>query len=289
MQFGPDRGGRLTSPAPPPPPRPPPAPVAELARADDPEATGADLGVADQGRPRISSQPSRSISNGFIRTSAAGNGQLALCWSIAFEIASRFFASAPLTVSSLRPCRRPTIDPNVPGPSPTSTWTPSTPRSSCSAGPSCAASRWSSAARGRGPWSPPPATRPASWPGSTRRCRRRSPGGGCRTRSTCTPDFDAYRAMSRRVMEVLREQRRDGRGGRARRGLPRPLRALLPEGDDAADRQRDPRAHRAQLLDRDLREQAAGEDRQRAGQARRAGPSRPRGGAGALRLRVARA
>ena len=47
------------------------------------------------GRPRISSQPSRSTSNGFIRTSAAGKGQLALCWSIAFEIASRFFASAP--------------------------------------------------------------------------------------------------------------------------------------------------------------------------------------------------
>src|SRR5665811_1794903 len=45
------------------------------------------------GRPRISSQPSLSTSNGFIRTSAAGNGQLRLCWSIAFEIASRFFAS----------------------------------------------------------------------------------------------------------------------------------------------------------------------------------------------------
>ena len=39
------------------------------------------------------SQPRRSTSNGFIRTSAAGNGQLALCWSIAWEIASRFFAS----------------------------------------------------------------------------------------------------------------------------------------------------------------------------------------------------
>jgi len=45
------------------------------------------------GRPRIVSHPSRSTSNGFIRTSAAGNGQLALCWSIALEIASRFFAS----------------------------------------------------------------------------------------------------------------------------------------------------------------------------------------------------
>ncbi len=44
------------------------------------------------------SQPSRSISNGFIRTSAAGKGQLALCWSIALEIASRFFASGEATV-----------------------------------------------------------------------------------------------------------------------------------------------------------------------------------------------
>ena len=47
------------------------------------------------GSPRISSQPSRSISKGFIRTSDAGHGQVALCWSIAFEIASRFFASEP--------------------------------------------------------------------------------------------------------------------------------------------------------------------------------------------------
>ena len=49
------------------------------------------------GRPRISSQPSRSTSNGFIRTSAAGKGQLRLCWSIALEIASRFFASGEAT------------------------------------------------------------------------------------------------------------------------------------------------------------------------------------------------
>ncbi len=52
------------------------------------------------GRPRISSQPSRSTSNGFIRTSAAGNGQLRLCWSIALEIASRFFASGDATRGS---------------------------------------------------------------------------------------------------------------------------------------------------------------------------------------------
>ena len=37
-------------------------------------------------------------------------------------------------------------------------------------------------------------------------------------------------------------QRRDGRGGRARRGLPGPDRDLLAEGDDAADRGGDPRA-----------------------------------------------
>ena len=48
------------------------------------------------GKPRISSQPRRSASNGFIRTSDAGNGQFALCWSIAREIASRFFDSAEL-------------------------------------------------------------------------------------------------------------------------------------------------------------------------------------------------
>ena len=49
------------------------------------------------GRPRMCSQPSRSTSNGFIRTSAAGNGQFELCWSIALEIASRFFASGEAT------------------------------------------------------------------------------------------------------------------------------------------------------------------------------------------------
>ena len=49
------------------------------------------------GSPRIVSQPNRSTSKGFIRTSAAGNGQLRLCWSIACEIASRFFASGEAT------------------------------------------------------------------------------------------------------------------------------------------------------------------------------------------------
>ena len=45
------------------------------------------------------SQPRRSTSNGFMRTSDAGNGQFALCWSIALEIASRFLASAEDTGS----------------------------------------------------------------------------------------------------------------------------------------------------------------------------------------------
>ena len=40
-------------------------------------------------------------------------------------------------------------------------------------------------------------------------------------------------------------QRRDGRGRRARRGLRRPDRPLLAEGDDAADRLRDPRGDAA--------------------------------------------
>src|SRR2546423_3981990 len=64
-------------------------------------------GSGTTGSPRICSQPSRSSSNGFIRTSAAGNGQLALCWSIAFEIASRFLASAPTTAAILRTSRLP--------------------------------------------------------------------------------------------------------------------------------------------------------------------------------------
>ena len=53
------------------------------------------------GSPRISSQPRRSTSKGFMRTSAAGKGQLELCWSIALLIASRFLASAPLTGANI--------------------------------------------------------------------------------------------------------------------------------------------------------------------------------------------
>ena len=57
-------------------------------------------GSGTTGSPRISSHPRRSASNGFMRTSAAGKGQFVLCWSIALEIASRFFGSAPLTAEN---------------------------------------------------------------------------------------------------------------------------------------------------------------------------------------------
>ena len=50
------------------------------------------------------------------------------------------------------------------------------------------------------------------------------------------PDFTAYREASRRGDGDPAPQRRDGRGGRPRRGLHRPDRDLLAEGDDAADR-----------------------------------------------------
>src|SRR5207302_4641976 len=52
------------------------------------------------GRPRIESQPKRSTSNGFIATATAGNSQLRLWASIAFEIASRFLASEDATASA---------------------------------------------------------------------------------------------------------------------------------------------------------------------------------------------
>ena len=71
--------------------------VLEVARADDAEAAGADLAVGNDRQAADVSQPRRSTSNGFIRTSAAGKGQLELCWSIALEIASRFFASGEAT------------------------------------------------------------------------------------------------------------------------------------------------------------------------------------------------
>ena len=51
---------------------------------------------ARTGTPRISSQPSRSTSNGFISTASVGYSQARSCWSIAFEIASRFLASGEL-------------------------------------------------------------------------------------------------------------------------------------------------------------------------------------------------
>ena len=82
-------------------------------------------------------------------------------------------------------------------------------------------------------------------------------------------------------------QRRDGRGRRPRRGLSRPDRPVCAEGDDAPDRRRDPRGDRVDLLDRHLREPAARQDHQRAGQARRAGRPLPSRGARALRGRPA--
>ena len=63
-------------------------------------------GSATIGRPRISSQPRRSHSKGFMRTSLAGNGQFELCWSIAREIASRFFASEFATAAQHTALRR---------------------------------------------------------------------------------------------------------------------------------------------------------------------------------------
>ena len=102
----------------------------------------------------------------------------------------------------------------------TSTWTPSTSASSCSAGPSCAASRWWWRAAARARWSPRRATRRAASASSP----PRPPSGRAapaRTPIFIPPDFEAYRARSREVMDVLRVARRAGRGRGARRGLPR--------------------------------------------------------------------
>ena len=55
------------------------------------------------GRPRIESQPRRSTSKGFISTATAGHSQEPLCWSIAFEMASRFFASGELIATRAAP------------------------------------------------------------------------------------------------------------------------------------------------------------------------------------------
>ena len=58
------------------------------------------------------------------------------------------------------------------------------------------------------------------------------------------PDFEAYRAMSKRVMDRVRAQVEHGRGRRARRGLPRPLRHPLPARGDAPPGLRDQGRHR---------------------------------------------
>ena len=46
--------------------------------------------------------------------------------------------------------------------------------------------------------------RRASWPGSTRRCRRRLRGAGCPNAVYLQPDFTAYREASKQVMGILR-------------------------------------------------------------------------------------
>src|SRR5690606_36670383 len=65
----------------------------------------------------------------------------------------------------------------------TSTWTPSSSRSSCCAGPGCGAGRSSSAAPATGASSPPPATRPAPT-ACTRPCPPPGPAGSARTPSS---------------------------------------------------------------------------------------------------------
>ena len=103
-----------------------------------------------------------------------------------------------------------------------------------------------------------------------------------------TPDFPAYREASAQVMEVLRrnvetvevvgldEAYLDLTGIFSPKATMRRIAAEIRERD------------RADLLDRDLREPDAGQDHQRAGQAGRPGRALARGGAGALRRRVAR-
>ena len=86
----------------------------------------------------------------------------------------------------------------------------------------------------------------------------------------------------------IMRQRRDGRGGRPRRGLRRPHRPLLAEGDGAADRRRDPRGDRPQLLDRDLGEQVLAKITSELGKPAGLVVLTRERGAGALRGRVPR-
>ena len=88
-----------------------------------------------------------------------------------------------------RPGRRSTGGPRRRRRSCTSTWTPSSCRSSCSTGPSCAASRWWSAATATGAWWPPRPTRPGPT-ACTRPCRRRRPAG-CAPRRCSSPGATA--------------------------------------------------------------------------------------------------
>ena len=70
----------------------------------------------------------------------------------------------------------------------TSTWTRSSRRSRCAAGPSCAAGRSWSAGPGRAAWSARPATRRGRTACAVP-CRARRPGGCARTRSSCRPTW----------------------------------------------------------------------------------------------------
>ena len=166
--------------------------------------------------------------------------------------------------------------------------------SSCAAGPSCAAGRWSSAAPAAAAWSPRRRTRPAAT-ASTRPCRRRT------ARRLCPHG----RVPARRPRRLRRGQR--GRCTRsstaftplveplvARRGLPRRHRRLRLLGDGADDRRgRSAGARRDELqltlLGRRGAQQVPGQAGLGGGQADR--PSPPGCGrvAGVVEVRAGRA
>ena len=163
----------------------------------------------------------------------------------------------------------------------TSTWTPSSPRSRCAAGPSCAAGRWWSAASGRAAWSARPATRPARYgvrsAMPTGRARALCPAGGlpaARLRRATRRPRDAVMRIFRDVTPLveplsLDEAFLDVAGARRLLGAP------------GRDRPADPRPGRrragADLLGRGGADQVRGQARLHPGQAGRAarGAGRP--------------
>ena len=64
------------------------------------------------------------------------------------------------------------------------------------------------------------------------------------------PDFSHYRAVSAEVMGIVKQARRAGRGGRARRGLPGAHRPAGAACRHAADRRRDPGDDRLERVGR---------------------------------------